>query len=153
MAEIRKNSLIGLWILVKYLVRFEQDGREVYPFGEDAKGYIYYSPEGFTAGVMMRNDRPNFTTGDRLGATEAEKVKAWDSYITYMGFYELEEEEQRVIHKIRLSLYPNWSGQDQYRYIQYLKNGNIELTNYIEERGVRRVAVATWRRATPEDYE
>lgn len=148
-----KNPLAGLWILVKYLVRFEKDGREVCPLGEDAKGYIYYSPEGFTAGVMMRNDRPNFTTGDRLGATDAEKVKAWDSCITYMGFYRLEEGGDRVTHMIRLSLYPNYSDQDQFRHIKYLDNGNIELTNYIEERGVRRVAIATWRRAAPEDYK
>ena len=152
MAQKKDNFLVGLWKLVSYKVRFEADGREVYPFGEDAQGYIYYSPEGFTAGVMMRANRPNFTTGDRLGAAEAEKVKAWDSYITYLGFYRLEEGGDRVTHMIRASLYPNWSGADQFRYIKHLDNGDIELSNFIEERGVRRVAIATWRRAAPDDF-
>ena len=152
MSQKADNPLVGLWILVKYWVRFEADGREVFPLGEDAKGYIYYSPEGFTAGVMMRNNRPNFKTGDRLGASAEEKVQAWDSYITYMGYYRLEEGGKRVVHKIRLSLYPDWSGQDQFRYITYLENGEIELTNYIEEKGIRRVAIVRWRRATPDDY-
>jgi len=148
-----ENPLVGLWMMVKYYVKFE-DGHEIFPLGEDAEGYIYYSPEGFVSGVMMAGNRPAFTTGDRLSASNEEKAAAWDGYVTYAGFYELEASNERVIHKIRASLYPNWSGEDQYRYINRLENGHIELTAHFDEaKGVRRSAIVEWRRALPDDYQ
>ena len=147
------NPLVGLWILVKYVVRFSADGREVFPLGEDAKGYIYYGADGFMTALMLRNNRPLFQTGDRLGASEEEKVRAFESYISYHGFWEFVEEgyQTRVRHKMAFNIYPNWSGQEQVRFIRYLENGEIELDNYIEENGIRRVAICRWRRATTGD--
>lgn len=140
------NPMVGLWELVAYVVRFA-DGRETFPLGNDPYGYIYYSPDGFVSGMMLERDRAHFKTGNRLSASAEEKVRAWDSCVTYMGRYEFQGD--RVIHHIKASLYPDWSGDTQPRYYKPEPNGDVSLTAHFEENGVRRDAIVYWRRTTP----
>jgi Lipocalin-like domain len=137
------NPMVGLWALVSYAVRMP-DGRTSAPLGADALGYLHYGADGVVAGTMMARARPPFTTGNRLGATPDEKVRAWDSVVTYMGTYEFRGDT--VVHRIKASVFPDWSGVDQLRHRRVLDNGDVELTAVLEERGARREAIATWRR-------
>lgn len=141
------NPMTGLWELVSYIVR-QADGRETVPLGADAVGYLYYSPDGVVSGIMMERNRPHFQTGNRLGASVEEKVRGWDSAITYMGTYEFLGD--RVMHRIKASVFPDWSGANQLRYRRVLASGNVELTAQLEERGVKREAIVTWRRIDAE---
>jgi hypothetical protein len=138
--------MIGLWALVSYVVRFD-DGRQSRPLGDDAVGYLHYAADGVVAGTMMERGRPRFRTGNRLGADAAEKVKAWDSVVTYMGTYEFHGD--RVLHRIKASVFPDWTGEDQWRWRTVRPDGDVELTAHFDERGVRRSAIATWRRVDP----
>lgn len=142
------NPMVGLWSLVSYEVRMA-GGASSAPLGRDAIGYIQYSDDGVVAGIMMSRGRPHFTTGNRLGATAEEKVRAWDSVVTYMGTYEFAGEV--VHHRIKASVFPDWTGADQLRIRRVLDNGDVELVAQLEERGVRRDAIATWRRIQPHE--
>jgi hypothetical protein len=137
------NPMVGLWSLVAYVVRLP-DGTQTAPLGTDAVGYLHYGDDGVVAGVMMARARPRFATGNRLGASADEKVRAWDSVVTYMGTYEYRGDT--VLHRIKASVFPDWTGEDQLRHLRVLADGSVELTAVLVERGVRREAVATWRR-------
>lgn len=144
------NPMVGLWKLVSYAVRFP-DGKETYPLGDKAVGYLFYGANGFVSGIMMECGRPHFVTGNRLGASVDEKLRAWDSAITYMGTYVFNGDH--VVHRIKASVFPDWTGDDQLRHRTVKDNGDVELTAYIEERGVRRSAIATWRRIPVSEME
>ncbi len=79
-------------------------------------GYLSYTPEGYVFVAMMRAARPRYATDDLLGGTSAERAGAAGSYVTYCGRYELRE--GRVVHHIELSLFPNWTGLDQERFVE-----------------------------------
>lgn len=142
------NPMVGLWSLVSYLVR-TADGATTAPLGRDAVGYLHYAEDGVVAGIMMARGRPHFSTGNRLGASAEEKVRAWDSVVTYMRTYEFAGEV--LHHSIKASVFPDWTGADQLRQRRVLENGDVELVATLDERGVRREAIATWRRIPPQE--
>ena len=46
-----------------------------------------------------------------------EIVAAYGTYISYCGKYEVTED--RVIHHVEVSFYPNWIGKDQVRFYKF----------------------------------
>ena len=110
---IMENKLIGLWRMVSMEQRYD-DGRVVYPFGQDAQGYICYTKEGFMFGGTQKAGRVPFQTGGQWTASDEEKARAYDQYLTYCGWYEVLP-DGRLNHKIEISLFPNWIGAEQPR--------------------------------------
>ena len=109
------SALAGLWRLVSMEQRYD-DGRVVFPFGEDAQGYIYYAPDGFMSVAFQKAGRKPFETGGQWTASDAEKARAYDSVLTYCGRYTVEGD--RVVHAIEMSLFPNWIGDRQVRHFE-----------------------------------
>ena len=85
--------------------------------GEDAKGFILYTTDGYMSAALFRGNRPDFVTGEALTASEAEKVAGWDSYYSYGGPFRIDGD--RVIHTVAHSIYPNWLGGTQVREISF----------------------------------
>ena len=138
------NPLAGVWRLVRYYTRYD-DGETIYPLGEDAVGYITYTPDGFMSGSMMRANRRPFAVADRLRATPDEKARAFDDYVTYCGRYRVEGDT--AYHCIEVSLLPNWIGEQQARRIEPRDNGRIALVGEWIVNGKKRIAVVEWERA------
>ena len=138
------DQLVGAWTLERFLTTYDS-GREIFPMGEDAQGWLLYTPDGYMAALLSRADRPAFETGEMLSADDAEKVRAWDSFFSYCGRYEVRGGE--VVHHIEGSLYPNWIGQVQARTIR-LEGNRLTLTTPPQKtgRGVQTSEVV-WRRA------
>lgn len=138
------DQLVGAWTLERFLTTYDS-GREIFPMGEDAQGWLLYTPDGYMAALLSRADRPAFETGEMLSADDAEKVRAWDSFFSYCGRYEVRGGE--VVHHIEGSLYPNWIGQAQARTIR-LEGNRLTLTTPPQKtgRGVQTSEVV-WRRA------
>lgn len=103
------NPLVGAWRLVS-LERRTADGEVTHPFGLDPVGYIVYSESGHVSVAFMSAGRPRFATEDSRGGTPDEKVRAYDTYISYSGRYEIRG--NTVVHHVEVSLYPNWVGTD-----------------------------------------
>jgi Lipocalin-like domain len=57
-------------------------------------------------------------------AARTEKERAAESYVSYCGRYEYRADF--VTHHVELSLFPNWSGQDQKRRVE-LNGGRLTL--------------------------
>ncbi len=141
---MQQEDLIGAWTLERWRTMYDT-GREIFPMGEDAQGWLLYTPDGYMAAFLSRADRPAFETGEMLSAQDAEKVRAWDSFFSYTGRYEIRGTE--VIHHIEGSLYPNWVGDAQVRTMRF-DAGHLVLTTPPQKtkRGVQTSEVV-WRRS------
>lgn len=129
----------GTWRLQSFEVR--TSGEEVsYPYGRDAKGYLTYTHDGYMAVAVMKAHRANFDSSDMLSASVDEKRIAFDTFASYFGTYEVRE--NKVIHPVQLSLFPNWSGSDQERFFKFSADQLVLSTPMAA--GV--TAIVVWRR-------
>ncbi len=111
-----RNLFIGTWRLVSFESR-TADGEVSYLFGPDAIGYITYSENGYMTVAIMTANRRRFTAGDILGGTTEEQAHAAETYLSYCGRYDLLED--RVLHHVEVSLFPNWVGAEQERFYTF----------------------------------
>ena len=109
--------LVGTWSLRSWYNQTE-DGRRLFPFGEDATGYISYSPDGFVFVHLMTSRRVPFAVNDPFGGTLQEDSEAFKSHITYAGPYEYAG--NRVIHRVTQASCPNWVGTEQIRQVEFV---------------------------------
>ena len=110
-----ENPLVGAWRLVSCETRAD-DGSVDHPLGRDAVGLLIYTDDGHMAVSIARPDRRPFAAGDLLGGSGDEKARAVESYVSYCGRYERRDES--VVHRVEMSLFPNWTGRDQERRVE-----------------------------------
>ena len=136
--------LVGTWRLVSFEVR-DDEGRVTYPFGRDAAGFITYSPDGHMAVQFGRAERARLATGDWLAAAPAEIAAAARDYFAYCGAWELRDGE--VVHRVALSLMPNWIGGEQVRFVN-VEGERLTLSTPPLPIGDRQqTAILVWERA------
>ena len=140
---MRENPLVGAWRLVSWHNR-DADGRLSYPMGPDATGYILYSADGHIAVSLMRAGRMLFTAGDLLRAQPAEKQAAAESFVGYAGRYRYLGD--RVIHEVEVSLFPNWVGTGQERFVRLDETRLTLSTPPILVEGRLQTAEIVWER-------
>jgi hypothetical protein len=133
----------GTWRLLSLEAK-TSTGDVSYPYGKDATGYLLYSREGYMSVSVMQAHRANFGSQDDMQATPEEKLAAFDSYASYSGRYELRDE--KVIHRIEISLFPNWSGNEQARLFEFSGDRLTLSTPPMLVGGVERTLLAIWER-------
>jgi hypothetical protein len=138
------HPLIGTWRLVSYELE-SADGAISYPYGQDPSGYLIYAADGYMSVAFMTSGRVPYASGDRLRSTPEERAAAADSYVSYCGRYELRDD--RVIHHIEVSLFPNWVGVAQTRYITLAGNRLTLRTPPLLMGGSTQTGHVTWERA------
>ena len=67
------------------------------------------------------------------------------TYVSYCGTYEFSG--STVIHRVELSLFPNWVGVQQERLVELVGDRLVLSTRPILLRGMQRIARLTWERA------
>jgi len=139
-----RERLIGTWALERWATSYE-DGRVIYPMGEDATGFLLYTPDGHMAALLSRGNRPAFVTGEQLTAAVEEKLHGWDSYFSYSGTFLVEGE--RVIHRVLTCQYPNWVGQVQERMLRFEGDRLHLLTPAQKTRRGLQTSAVVWHRA------
>lgn len=107
------EQLAGTWTLRSYQLVGSR-GRVRYPYGEDAVGFIVYGADGFMAVSIMAANRPFFAGAGIRRRTAAEGAEATRTYLSYCGRYEVQA--GRIVHHIKMSLFPNWTGTSQERF-------------------------------------
>ena len=118
------NPLVGTWRLVSFIVR-DADGTVAYPFGQEAHGFITYTDEGRVAVQFGRADRAPVAAADWVSGTDAEIAQAARDYVAYCGAYETHDDT--VLHRVELSLMPNWMGTEQVHHV-VLDGDSVTLT-------------------------
>jgi hypothetical protein len=137
------NPLVGTWRLASWENR-SADGTISYPLGRDAVGLITHTADGYMFVAMMRADREPFPAGDLLGGSQKEKARAAESYVSYCGRYGFRGDS--VIHRVELSLFPNWSGVDQERFVEVTGNRLTLWTRPLLLSGTEQSARVVWER-------
>ncbi|MBV1866728.1 MAG: lipocalin-like domain-containing protein [Marinosulfonomonas sp.] len=139
---LNPEDIVGLWNLVSWVQH--RGPEDNFPMGEDPIGRFIYTPEGQMAAHIMRRDRPVMTTGDFVTGSTEEKAASFGSFMGYCGDYEIDGDT--VYHDVKVSSYPNWTGQKQSR-TATLKNGLLVLSAAPRiVNGVSVTADLTWRR-------
>ncbi|CAI1917877.1 MULTISPECIES: lipocalin-like domain-containing protein [Serratia] len=112
------NAFIGSWSLVSSVFKGE-DGRVNHPLGEQVLGRINYEPNGTMAAQLYSATRPSFAADDLAQGSEQELRAAFINMICYFGRYQVDESEQRVVHQVEGSSFPNWIGSRQVRFYHF----------------------------------
>jgi hypothetical protein len=141
--EVIHNALVGTWRLVLWENR-SADGRITYPLGKDAEGLIVYGDDGYMFVAIMRARRAPFDAGDLLRGSAEEKAQAAETYVSYCGRYDFDGD--RVVHHVKLSLFPNWVGVDQERLVEIAGDRLTLSTRPILLEGTEQTAHLVWKR-------
>ncbi|WP_431961339.1 lipocalin-like domain-containing protein [Actinacidiphila sp. bgisy160] len=141
-----RESLIGGWRLVSYEATDVGTGEVVEPFGPRPRGLITYGRDGHMAAQIMRAGRPDFRHGRLEEGLPGELAAAAAGYLAYAGTFEVPAGDT-VVHRVELSLFPNWVGGAQTR-IADLDGRMLRLSlpGPVRLWGALRTGVLTWER-------
>jgi hypothetical protein len=109
------DSVVGRWSLVSWELR-PADGPPRYPLGEDAKGMLMYTADGYMSVLFMATSRPRIGwsgQGAPVQAALEDVAAAYNSAIAYCGRYEVKGDQ--VIHHVELGTVPLHPGSDLVR--------------------------------------
>ena len=142
------TPLVGTWNLISW-ENTTADGEVGYPLGEDARGRLTYTQDGFMAVAITRSARTPFLAGDLLSGSTDEMAHAAATYVSYCGRYELDGDA--VVHHVELSLFPNWEGDSQERSVEIGGDRLTLTTRPLLLDGRQRTARLVWERAKTTD--
>ncbi len=140
------DALVGAWRLVSWENQ-AADGQVTYPMGTDPIGYVIYTADGRFSVTISRAGRAGFAAGDLLAGTREEKARAVEGFVAYAGRYSFLGE--RVIHHVELSLFPNWVGGDQERWVELAGDRLILSASPLLLAGKQQVPRLVWERVDP----
>jgi hypothetical protein len=141
-----RGALVGGWRLVSWENR-AADGQVTHPMGIDALGALLYTADGRFSVTISRRGRAGFGAGDLLSGTTEEKARAVEGFVAYAGRYSFHGD--RVIHHVELSLFPNWVGSDQERWVEFAENRLILSASPLLLAGQLQVPRLVWERVDP----
>jgi len=140
------DALVGAWRLVSWQNQ-AADGQVTYPMGTDAMGYLLYGADGRFAVTISRKGRARFAASDLLSGTAEEKARALEGFVAYAGRYTFHGD--RVIHHVELSLFPNWVGSDQERWVELAGDRLTLSASPLLLAGTQQVPRLVWERVDP----
>ncbi len=119
-----ENQFVGTWGLVSLELK-DAEEQTIYPYGQDAIGYLMYTADRYMSAHIMKANRSHFAAFDISAGTQEEQALAAQSYIAYCGLYEIQD--NKVIHHVQASLFPNWIGGRQERFFEF-KSDHLVLS-------------------------
>jgi hypothetical protein len=143
-----RDRLVGAWRLVSYRSRDITSGVVSYPMGENATGWILYTPDGYmSAQIQAETPAPDYAVGDPHGGTDHETTAAARAYLAYSGPYQVTADDM-LTHHMDVSLFPNWLGQTQIRTVE-LTGRRLQLrpVDAVIIDGSRQLPEIVWERA------
>jgi hypothetical protein len=136
------EKFVGTWKLVSF--EYRSGDQVTYPFGKNPVGYIMYNDEGYMSVALMASNRRRFSSTDLIGGTTEELVAAASTYISYCGKYEVTED--KVVHLIEVSFYPNWIGEKQVQFYKFEEDKLILSTPPAIIGGKQQSGCLIWKR-------
>ena len=112
------KQLLGSWTLVE-LIEVPVDGGEItFPMGREPKGIIIYSPDGYMSAQIMNPSR-NKIGEDHAASASLGFFRPGATYLAYSGAFHTDDEKQIVKHTMYVSLFPDWMGETQSRFVHF----------------------------------
>lgn len=142
---IEQQQLVGAWQLESWSIGFAGRDEISNPFGEDPRGLLLYSEDGWMSASICRHDRARLPEDESpRKMPDAVKAGAYSSYFHYAGRYRVVNGD--VVHYVTQSLNPNFPGTEQLRHAE-LDGQTLVLSGKDEVRGVMRYHTLVWHRA------
>jgi hypothetical protein len=111
--DLAIEDLVGAWRLTSYAVVAEDGGRR-FPLGEDAKGLLLYTPDGYMSAQIMASGRA--PGGKELHFSSLDQAAlAARGYVAYSGPFRLDPSTGALSHEMQVSLFSGWIDQVQVR--------------------------------------
>ncbi len=142
-----KDGFVGTWELESAEFR-SNDGGIVYPFGKDAIGMLMYDATNNMSVQITRVGQKKFEIDSQFDGTPLEMKTAFEGYLAYFGTYEVKDDVNVIIHHIKGSLFPNWTGRDQERYFELSKGRLILKTPLMSLNNKKQTGLLIWKRKT-----
>jgi hypothetical protein len=120
-------DVAGTWLLHERGTDEDHQNELIERYGENSKGIVTVTPDGWLTAVVCRSDR-TLLAGDpawQSDAPEADRLAAFDSYVSYAGQCRIENGQ--LITNVQFALNPNWVGGEQVRDIEILPDGMLRL--------------------------
>lgn len=141
---MEQKDLIGTWKLASYKITWESSEKMIYPFGEDAVGYLIYTADGFVSVLIKRAHRPKCSFDDFRAMSIPEKIEMADNSGGYIGRYEMVG--STLIHKPEASIFPNFIHVPQIRQYRYSPQQLILECDYEGEGEKPGLSQLVWKR-------
>jgi hypothetical protein len=138
------GELVGRWQLTTWTAS-DEAGVVRMPFGGHPQGYLIYTADGWMSVQLAIANRAELATESVRGGAEGERADAYSSYIAYCGEYWLEGDV--VVHRVRMSLYPNWVGSEQRRWVELCGDRLVLRTPHTPVGAQTQVNRLLWTRA------
>ena len=109
-----RDYFLGAWNLVSTEKKYPDGHTTPFPeLGSAAVGFLLYTPSGHMCAQLMNPGRPRWTLDGT--PTPSEATSALDGFTSYCGTFEIQEQEQAIIHYPETAWSPNWLGTTQIR--------------------------------------
>jgi hypothetical protein len=142
------DQLLGPWELVSYQLGLDT-GRIIHPLGEDAVGFILYTPQHRMSVNIMRPGRALWASPNPAAGSESEIAAAAAGYLAYSGSFTVDEISSVVEHHVDVSLFPNWVGDVQTRFVELTGDELVLVSPVITDAaGTSVTPRLRWRRIT-----
>ena len=139
------SAFAGAWRLIRFEFR-KDNGEIIHPFGETARGSIIYTESGRYSAQLMRVDRPRFAKPDQMQGTVAEIEAGFKGCISYFGSYELDLENNIIIHQVEGALFPNMERTKQVRSFELSGNRMTLTTPPFKLDGEQAIGILIWKK-------
>jgi len=111
------EQLVGNWKFV-FWNRVVDGKPEPGPFGPAPIGHHIFTTDGYFCVAVMPPDRPTFPAADYRAGSLQEKASAFDTFVSYCGRYEANEQERSLLLRPDVSWFPNWTGASLKRFVE-----------------------------------
>lgn len=122
------EDILGSWVLVARGTDSDEDRAEALArYGDDPQGLMIFAPDGWMNAIVCWGGRPPLP-GDpawHCDAPEAEKLDAFDTYLSYGGKWTVENSV--LTTRVHYALNPGWVGGDQVRQLELAPDGHLTL--------------------------
>ena len=97
---------------------------------------------------MMKPGCPAYASGDMEHGTTEELAAAAAGYLAYSGPFYVDEEAATLRHHMAVSLFPNWIGDTQERFVELDGDTLTIFTAPVIVEGIELTPRLIWKRAT-----
>lgn len=114
------DKLIGTWKLLSFELINKTSDRIFYPYGKNPIGTLIFSADNYMTVAIMTDNRENLSVESIQMATDQGKIKTIETYLSYSGTWNIEND--KIFVTVLVSLLPNWTNKEHYRYFKILDN-------------------------------
>ncbi|MBK7720314.1 MAG: lipocalin-like domain-containing protein [Simplicispira sp.] len=139
------SQLVGLWILSRWEVTYDDGRPPRHPFGEDAIRQLIYTEDGQMSVTVVRSTRARLGSDSIRQASMSQMAAAFESMFHYVGSYE--PREGVVVHHVSMSSNPNLVGTTQFRHASLLGDMLVLSPKQNETKSSEGCHTLTWRKA------